>query len=54
MEIFAHVLLSVIGSALIAAIATPLLHVFGQDAEFLMMWLVCFLAWWGIVLIGEC
>ncbi|QNN99288.1 membrane protein [Streptomyces phage Faust] len=54
-EAFAHFLLSVIATAVIAGLVTLVGNgAFNQHIEFLVAWLVCFCLWWGIVIIGEC
>jgi hypothetical protein len=54
MDVVAHILLSIAGSAVIAVILTPILNHFGQDSQFLVMWIVCFCAWWGFIVVGDC
>lgn len=54
MEIVAHLLLSIIGSAVIAGVIKVVCEVLHQDAEYVMLWLVVFCAWWGIIFIGDC
>jgi hypothetical protein len=54
-EAFAHLLLSVIATAVIAGLVTVVGNgAFSQHMEFLPVWVVCFCLWWGIVVIGEC
>ena len=54
-EAFAHLLLSVIATAVIAGLVTVVgTGAFSQNMEFLPVWAVCFCLWWGIVVIGEC
>lgn len=53
-EVAAHVLISIIATAVLAGAITLLSHAFNQDPEFLIVWLICFLGWWGIVWLGDC
>lgn len=54
MEIVAHILLSIIGSAVIAGVIKVVAAAFHQDEAFLMLWFVVFCAWWGVIFIGSC
>ncbi len=55
MEAIGHLLLSIVATAMIAGIVTVIGNeAFNQHFNYLSMWLVCFCAWWGIFLIGEC
>ncbi len=54
-EAVAHLLLSVIGSAVIAGLVTFVGNgAFNQHFEFLVMWAICFALWWGVIVVGEC
>lgn len=54
MEILAHILLSIVGSAVIAGIIKVICDVTHHDAEYVTLWAIVFCAWWGIVFIGDC
>jgi high-affinity Fe2+/Pb2+ permease len=54
-EAVAHLLLSIIATAVIAGLVTVVGNgAFNQHIQFFAAWAVCFLAWWGIWYIGEC
>ncbi|UUG69512.1 hypothetical protein SEA_SHAM_211 [Streptomyces phage Sham] len=54
-EAFAHLLLSIVATAVIAGLVTVVGNgAFNQHMQYLPVWGVCFLAWWGIWYIGEC
>jgi hypothetical protein len=47
----AEILLSVVGSAVIAGGIEIFAVLFGHDLNYFIVWLVVFLAWWGVILI---
>ncbi|QWT30081.1 membrane protein [Streptomyces phage TunaTartare] len=54
-EAVAHLLLSIIATAVIAGLVTVVGNeAFNQHIQFFAAWAVCFCMWWGIWYLGEC
>lgn len=52
-EVIAHILLSIVASAVIAGVIKLIAPVFHEDPEYLLLWVIVFCAWWGIILIDN-
>jgi hypothetical protein len=51
MEAIAHLLLSIVATAVLAGIIV----IFRHEDPYLLVWFLCFCGWWGIFFIGsEC